>query len=111
MPDIKAAEFIYKIGSYLNDNDKLFLGVDLIKDKAIVLPAYNDSHGITKEFNLNLLNRINNELEADFKTDNYKHEVEYSEYEGIVKTYLVSDINQIVRINSIQKEFYFKERR
>ncbi len=109
MPDIKAAEFIYEIGSYLNDNDKLFLGVDLIKDKAIVLPAYNDSHGVTKEFNLNLLNRINNELEATFKPDNFKHEVEYSEYEGIVKTYLVSNINQTVRINAVQKDFYFNE--
>lgn len=109
MPDLKAADFIYKIGSYLNDNDKLFLGVDLIKDKAIVIPAYNDNQGVTKEFNLNLLNRINNELDADFKTDNFTHQVEYYEYEGIVKSYLVSDISQIVRINSIQKDFYFKK--
>lgn len=109
MPDIKASDFIYKIGSYLNDNDKLFLGVDLIKDKAIVLPAYNDSQGVTKEFNLNLLSRINDALDADFKTDNFKHEVEYSEYDGIVKSFLVSDIIQTVRINSIQKDFYFME--
>lgn len=109
MPDKKAAKFIYKIGSYLNNNDKLFLGVDLIKEKAVVLPAYNDSQGITKEFNFNLLNRINDELDADFKIDNFKHEVEYTETEGIVKSYLVSDISQTVSINSIQKDFHFIE--
>ena len=60
LSDKVASTFISKLSDSLNLNDKIFLGVDLIKPKEIVLPAYNDSKGITKAFNLNLLKRINN---------------------------------------------------
>ena len=66
MTDDLAAEFIYNLGANLRAGDKLLLGVDLIKAKEIVLPAYNDSKGITAKFNLNLLERINNELGGNF---------------------------------------------
>ena len=62
MSDELAAEFIYNLGENLSVGDKLLLGVDLIKAKEIVLPAYDDAQGVTATFNLNLLVRINNEL-------------------------------------------------
>ncbi len=107
MTDETATKFIYRLGAYINHNDKLLLGVDLIKSKSIVLPAYNDSQGVTKEFNLNLLHRINCELDADFVLADFYYQPDYSEKEGIVKSYLVSAKAQNVRIKKINKVYKF----
>ncbi|WP_343329964.1 L-histidine N(alpha)-methyltransferase [Polaribacter staleyi] len=107
MDDEMAAEFIYSLGNNLQPKDKLLLGVDLIKSNNIVLPAYNDSKGITAKFNLNLLERINNELDGDFNLHHFKHQPEYDEKEGIAKSYIVSTKDQKVTISAIKKTFEF----
>lgn len=109
MTDATARDFIYELGKNLSANDKLFLGVDLIKPESIVLPAYNDSKGITSEFNLNLLHRINQELGANFKINLFSHLPEYSENEGIAKSFLVSNTKQIVHIKKLKKTFQFEK--
>jgi dimethylhistidine N-methyltransferase len=109
MTDEMASDFIYKLGSNLSTDDKLFLGADLIKPASIVLPAYNDSQGITSEFNLNLLKRINRELGGDFDTDKFVHQPEYTENEGIAKSYLVSVTDQKVSIEKNGKTYHFKK--
>ncbi|WP_452232235.1 L-histidine N(alpha)-methyltransferase [Lacinutrix sp. MEBiC02595] len=108
MKDARAAEFIYNLGANLKPGDKLLLGVDLIKAKEIVLPAYNDSKGITSKFNLNLLHRMNEELGADFNLDNFKHQPEYDESEGIAKSYIVSTKKQTITIKAIEKSYNFE---
>jgi L-histidine N-alpha-methyltransferase len=110
MPDELATQFIYDLGANLHPGDKLLLGADLIKPASVVLPAYNDSKGITAAFNYNLLNRINNELGADFKTEYFRHEPEYDEKEGIAKSYLVSEAAQTVFVKAINKSFDFEAR-
>lgn len=107
MTDEMATGFIYKLGANLKPNDKLILGVDLIKPASAVLPAYNDSKGITKEFNLNLLKRINHELGGDFNIDGFIHQPEYNEYTGIAKSYLVSNIAQSVNIDKSDQTYNF----
>lgn|SRR5690554_3386430 len=109
MEDDKAKRFISKLSSSLNTNDKVVLGVDLIKSKDIVLPAYNDKAGVTKTFNLNLLNRINKELDANFNIDQFSHQPEYTETEGIARSYIVSDTDQEVHIGALNKSFQFKK--
>jgi len=80
-----------------------------MKSAEIILPAYNDKEGYTRDFNLNLLKRINDELEANFDIGNFMHRPEYDEKEGIAKSFLVSKKEQVVTINSLQKEFKFLE--
>lgn len=109
LSDNLAASFIYQIGAYLNAGDHLLLGLDLIKAKEIVLPAYNDSKGYTSLFNLNLLNRINVELGGHFNIDKFSHQPEYSEEEGVAKSFIVSDVKQDVAIDSLEKIFHFEE--
>lgn len=106
--DEHAADFIYQLGSNLKKSDILLLGVDLIKSKEIVLPAYHDKNGITAAFNLNLLRRINEELGANFNLEKFKHVAEYSEEEGMAKSYLISREEQQVYIDSIKQSFFFK---
>ena len=109
LSDVQAEDFLSKLSDSLRPNDKVLLGLDIIKSRDIVLPAYNDSQGITKRFNLNLLDRINNELGADFDTNAFIHQPEYTEEEGIARSYIVSTTNQNVTVKSLNKTFHFME--
>jgi L-histidine N-alpha-methyltransferase len=107
MQDELARQFIYDLGVNLQAGDKLLLGADLIKSKDIVQPAYDDRQGITAKFNLNLLDRINRELGANFNLNQFTHQPEYNEEEGIAKSFIVSDIDQKVEIKAMEKTFAF----
>lgn len=96
-----------ELSAQLHPGDKLLLGVDLIKSEDIVIPAYNDSQGVTRDFNLNLLTRINSELGGNFDESTFRHVVEYTEAEGIVKSYLESRTNQDVYIEKTGKTYSF----
>lgn len=109
MPDEKAGKFICTLSENLNPGDRLLLGLDLIKSPEVVIPAYNDSQGITADFNLNLLRRINRELGGNFELDNFRHRVTYTREEGIVKSFLESVCEQEVTIDAIGKTFHFEE--
>lgn len=109
MTDVEASAFVYKLGANLKYDDKLLLGVDLIKSEIIVGPAYDDPMGITKMFNLNLLNRINNELNGDFNIDNFIHKPEYSEDEGIARSFIESTKDQTVKINGNDNSYFLKK--
>lgn len=107
--DDLAAKFIYNLGSYLQAGDKIVLGVDLIKAQDIVLPAYNDKQGITAKFNMNLLDRINNELGGNFDLRHFEHQPEYTEEEGIARSFIVSTANQTVEIEATGYSYAFSE--
>ncbi|APY12324.1 L-histidine N(alpha)-methyltransferase [Seonamhaeicola sp. S2-3] len=109
MEDVVAQQFIYNLGANLQKNDMLLLGVDLIKPEDIVLPAYNDSKGITAQFNLNILERINNELDANFNLNHFVHHPEYDENIGIAKSYIKSTKAQTVTIKAINASYNFNE--
>lgn len=109
LSDDEAADFIYQLGANFKPGDLLLLGVDLKKSRDIVLPAYNDVAGITARFNLNLLERINRELGANFVLDNFSHRPEYDEEEGIAYSFLVSTAEQSVYIKSLNRSFSFSE--
>lgn len=92
--------FCEKLSQKLNSGDRLIIGFDLKKNPAKILKAYNDSEGFTSQFNLNLLTRINRELEGNFNIDNFEHYQTYDPETGACKSYLVSLKNQMVRICS-----------
>jgi dimethylhistidine N-methyltransferase len=76
----------------------LLLGTDLRKDPALLEAAYNDREGVTAEFNLNLLRRINRELDADFDLDAFRHVAVYDRQHGCIEMHLVSRHEQTVRL-------------
>jgi len=108
LTDEEASAFVCQISEKLNTKDKLLLGLDLIKSEEVILPAYNDQAGITRAFNLNLLDRINRDLGANFIVDQFEHRPTYTEAEGIAKSYLMSCQDQSVHIASIDTTFHFK---
>lgn len=98
MNSAESIAFLKEVRGCLKKDDYLLIGFDLKKDPAIILNAYNDKQGITREFNLNLLRRINTELNADFVVDHFTHFPVYNPESGECKSYLVSNCKQRVFI-------------
>jgi len=91
-------EFLQKINSSMKKDDLFLIGLDLVKDKTVLERAYNDSQGVTAKFNLNILSRINSELDSNFNINKFVHHAIYNESQNRVEIYLRSLENQIVNI-------------
>ncbi len=107
--ETESIEFFTHLHQTMNQNDKLFIGFDLKKDPQIILDAYNDPHGHTNAFNLNLLQRLNDELESNFNLNDFKHHEVYNPQTGTAKSFLVSMKKQSVYIKSLETSFEFDQ--
>ncbi len=90
--------FLEKILSTMKSGDLFLIGLDLVKDKNILESAYDDSQGVTAKFNLNVLSRINDELDADFDINNFSHYSIYNENDQRIEMNLKSLVSQSVII-------------
>jgi dimethylhistidine N-methyltransferase len=102
-----ARRFLMRVGDLLGPGGRLLIGVDLIKDTRILNAAYNDAQGITADFNLNLLRRINRELGGDFRPETFRHRASYVTAESRIEMHLVSRAEQRVRVAG--EDFSFRE--
>lgn len=101
------AETLLKtFGRSLGEGSRLIIGVDLKKDPHILIDAYNDAAGVTAAFNLNLLRRINRELDANFDEDGFRHRAIYDPVKGRVEMHLVSVRDQCASV--CDRVFRFK---
>jgi L-histidine N-alpha-methyltransferase len=105
----EALTFLTDLCASLNKDDLVLIGFDLKKDPSIVRAAYNDSKGVTAEFNLNILKRINTELDARFDITKFSFYPTYDPVTGETKSYLISNEDQDVFISKINKSFTFKK--
>ena len=87
------------------DDGAMLIGVDLRKDPALLHAAYNDSQGITAEFNLNVLHRLNGEFAGDFEADLFSHQAVYDEAEGRIEMRLTSQQEQTVTLGGHTIQF------
>ncbi|MEK9673686.1 MAG: L-histidine N(alpha)-methyltransferase [Rhodospirillaceae bacterium] len=101
----EATAFLRRARSMLGDGSHMVVGVDLKKDEQVLLDAYNDARGVTADFNLNLLDRINRELGAGFDRDRFRHHVRHDEAEGRIEMHIESTANQTVRVDGHVFEF------
>ena len=95
---IEAQAFLANTAKLLGPGSVFLIGVDLKKPTSILLPAYNDARGVTGAFNLNLLARINRELDGEFDLSRFAHDAVYNEAQGRIEMYLVSLARQAVHI-------------
>jgi len=100
-----AQKFCIALKEQLSENDLLIIGFDLKKNPKQILAAYNDKNGITKSFNINLLNRINNELNGNFNLNSFEHYACYDPQSGACKSYLISLEDQSVNIGTYAVSF------
>jgi L-histidine N-alpha-methyltransferase len=106
-PKVQARGFLRRLWCGLGTGDHVLIGFDLKKDIEILLRAYNDREGLTRAFNLNLLDRINRELGANFDPSKFRHYGTYDVHLGAMTSYLVSLEHQAVQIDALEHEFEF----
>jgi len=104
----QAFDFMVNLWESLSRGDLILIGFDLVKDESILLNAYKDPYGITSLFNLNLLDRINTELEGDFDVVSFKHYAYYNPVDQVMKSYLLSQKEQVVTIRKLKKRIHFE---
>lgn len=92
-----AAALLRKMRGEMGEGGGILIGVDLKKDPAVIEAAYNDRAGVTAEFTLNMLARLNRELGTDFDLSSFHHRAHYNPMAGRIETSLVSDRAQKVR--------------
>lgn len=87
------------------EDGALLIGVDLEKDRHILERAYNDSAGVTAQFNLNMLRRLNREFDANFDVSRFEHRAVYNEACGRIEMHLVSRVDQTVTVAGVPFSF------
>jgi dimethylhistidine N-methyltransferase len=101
----QAILFLCNTARQLGPGGSLLIGVDLKKDESTLHAAYNDAERVTAAFNLNLLERINQELDADFDPSAFRHRAFYNHERGRVEMHLVSLKTQTIRLNGTAVRF------
>ena len=101
----EAENFLRSLGQLLPDGGGLLIGVDLIKERAILDAAYNDAAGVTAAFNLNLLERLRREFEAEVEPAQFRHRAFYNERDSRIEMHLVSQCEQTMQLAGKQIEF------
>jgi len=105
----EATMFLGRIANVCRQNGGLLIGVDLQKDRHILERAYNDTKGVTAQFNLNLLTRANRELGADFDLSRWRHRAIYNSSAGRIEMHLGSEIDQTVHVADYEFRFRSSE--
>lgn len=100
-----AAQLLRTMRDEMGENGGVLIGVDLKKDTATIEAAYNDQAGVTAEFTLNMLVRLNRELGCDFQVHQFRHRARYNALAGRIETYIVSEVDQRVRVGDARIAF------
>lgn len=103
----ESESFLSNIKQRLHKGDYIIIGFDLRKDITTLMKAYNDAAGITRAFNLNLLHRINRELDANFDLDKFDHYASYNVQIGSMESHLISLDSQVVTLKKLSKSISF----
>jgi dimethylhistidine N-methyltransferase len=105
----EARTILRSLRGQLQAGDALLLGVDMVKDEATLVAAYDDRNGVTAEFNLNLLHRLNRELDADFDPASFRHRAVWNRRHSRIEMHLESARDQVVRIAAANLQVRFAE--
>ncbi len=102
-----AVRFLREVAASMEKDDRLLIGMDLDKDPALLESAYDDAQGVTAEFNLNLLTRINDTFAADFDLRHFAHRAHYNIEKRRIEMHLESLRPQTVCIDGLEMEISF----
>jgi L-histidine Nalpha-methyltransferase len=103
----EARTILHNLRSQLQAGDALLLGTDMVKDESTLVAAYDDKDGVTAEFNLNILDRLNRELSADFNLASFRHRALWNRGESRIEMHLESTRDQRVRIAAAYLDLHF----
>ena len=99
--------FLHQVSELLGPEDRLLIGMDLVKDVPIIEAAYNDSAGVTAAFNRNMLHLLNRSLSADFQPEAFEHYSFFNEAESRIEMHLVPRTTQVVTLRQLEMSVTF----
>jgi len=105
----EAADFLAHVRQSMRSEDRMLIGIDLIKNRSIIEAAYNDSEGVTAAFNKNLLRRINRELGADIQVDAFEHSAPFIEEHSRIEMHLVCRKAHKAYVGAVDMSFQFRQ--
>jgi L-histidine N-alpha-methyltransferase len=105
----EALAFVEELYNVMRTGDHLLIGVDRVKHTDVLHAAYNDSQGITAEFNLNVLHVLNRELNADFDVEAFSHSATFNTEKERIEMRLTSNKEQKVNIEELDKTIHFNK--
>ena len=100
-----ATGFLATARASLGNEAWFLLGADLRKDPKLLLPAYNDSAGVTAAFNLNLLRRLNRDADADFDLNLFRHQAVWNDRDSRIEMHLIATRDHVVTVADTRVEF------
>jgi L-histidine N-alpha-methyltransferase len=103
----EAQAILRNLRARLKSGDALLLGVDMVKDEQALVAAYDDKHGVTAEFNLNVLRRLNRELGANFNLASFRHRAFWNSQHSRIEMHLESTCDQHVRVAAAHVDIHF----
>jgi dimethylhistidine N-methyltransferase len=101
----QSRRLLARIARLIGPRGGLLIGIDMVKDRRTLESAYNDAAGVTAAFNLNLLSRINRELQGTFELAAFRHRATYNAAKRRIEMYLVSTCSQVARVGAGRFEF------
>jgi dimethylhistidine N-methyltransferase len=104
-PPEQAEDFLRRAGELLGDGAMMVVGADVAKGAEVLIPAYDDAQGVTAAFNLNVLARINRELDGDFDLSAFAHRAVWNDQESRIEMHLVSQKAQVVTVGGRRFDF------
>jgi L-histidine N-alpha-methyltransferase len=102
-----AIQVLRGVRAQLSKGDSLLLGTDMVKDTRMLLAAYDDAAGVTARFNMNVLVRINRELDASFNPQLFRHQARWNEQHSRIEMHLESLLTQKVTVRSLDLQVRF----
>jgi dimethylhistidine N-methyltransferase len=105
-----ACDLLRRFAELAGPDGGILIGVDLKKDRTILEPAYDDARGVSAEFARNILVRLNRELSADFRVEQFGYEAPYNEAHGRIDMALVSRCRQVAHVDGVSVTFGTDER-
>ena len=102
----EAIEVLKNVALKMHQDDYFLIGFDRVKDRDVLERAYDDKQGITAEFNLNVLNVLNKELDANFVLDHFSHQAIYNNADEQIEMYLISTKDQLVNISALNESIH-----
>ncbi|MEP7146303.1 MAG: L-histidine N(alpha)-methyltransferase, partial [bacterium] len=105
--EAEAIEFMKMLKDHMSNEDRLLIGFDMVKERKILVDAYNDSQGFTSLFNMNILERINNELDGRFDVSKFEHRGVFNEERSRMEMHLLAKENMEVEIKKVNLKINF----
>ena len=98
----EAVDLLRAFAAALGPNAQLLIGIDRVKSPAVLVPAYDDAQGVTAAFNLNLLRRINRELEGTIPVERFRHVVRWNDPESRIEMHLEATCDVTFRVSGFE---------